>query len=100
MPEIEKNIDEELRDFRMKLFGICETTEEERGIDGTSHYAFPEERVIRSAFEKSSNRVKNPEEVYDEDQDFILFPEDPEGNEERVTNRLKNKITSESYLSM
>jgi hypothetical protein len=92
--EVEKNIDEELRDFRFKLFGVCETSEEERGTSGTLHYAFPEERAIKNAFERNPFRRRNSQEMYEEDLDFVLFPEDPEETETKVMHRLNKKIQS------
>lgn len=59
LTEVEKNLDEEMKNFRMKLFDSCEKAEKERGIEGTLHYAFPEERIIKSAFERSSLRSKS-----------------------------------------
>jgi hypothetical protein len=44
--DLEKSMDEELHQYRLKLFETCLETETQRGTQSFWHYAFPEEPLI------------------------------------------------------
>jgi hypothetical protein len=46
LAELEKSLNDELRNFRLELFDACQRAEQDRGTDGVLHYEFPEETVL------------------------------------------------------
>lgn len=58
LDQLEESLDEELRQFRASLWSCTKQTCLNRGVEGTNHYAFPEEQYF-CATETGSTELDN-----------------------------------------